>query len=289
MKKSSKYFFESFPENPVELSVIFCKKFEIFSKKENLGVGVSGGKDSVFLLHMLTSFRSKFGIGEIFCLHFNHQARGKESDRDEEFVRRFCQDIGVRFVSGKAQKELKTEDEMRKERYNFFSKAAQELKLTKIATAHNLNDLFETFLINLKRGGGFMSAIGIYPINLSLCSVPVVRPILCVKRSSIENYIRENKLSYVEDSSNIDIKMLRNRIRITLSLLSDEIYDNILSGFFKFWLNLYAVSDFLSSTYDKKPETLPEVIRKQIEIYRKYGKVEYETLKREIKSRRKTD
>lgn len=283
MVKTSKFFFESFPQNPVVLSVMFCKKFGIFSPGDKVGVGVSGGKDSIFLLHILTFFRSKFGIKDVLCLHFNHGTRGKESDKDEEFVKKFCEDIGVKFIGEKTRIELKTEDEMRKVRYDFFSKSAKEFKLDKIATAHNLDDLFETFLINLKRGGGFMSAIGIYPININLCAVPVVRPIICVKRKSIEKYIKENRLSYVEDSSNLDIKILRNRIRMTLSLLPDEIYDSILLGFFKFWLNLYATSDFLSDTYNKNPEILPEVIKKQIEIYKKFGNVEYEILKRNIK------
>ncbi|MCS7214064.1 MAG: tRNA lysidine(34) synthetase TilS [Candidatus Calescibacterium sp.] len=275
-------FFESFPQDPVDLSLLFCKKFELFSPGDIVGVGVSGGKDSMFLLNILTFFRSRFGIKEVICLHFNHGTRGPESDRDEQFVRDTCNELGIRFFCKRAQKELRSEDQMRQERYSFFSDAADELSLTKIATAHNLDDLFETFLINIKRGGGFMSALGIYPVNMNLCNVPVVRPILPVKRKSILEYIKQKNIGYVEDTSNIDIRITRNRLRMILSLLPEDLYNSILSGFFKFWLNLYSISHFLIEIYEKKKEDLPPTIKKQIELYRETGEVKYENLKRSI-------
>lgn len=284
MRRFPRFFLESFPENPVELSLLFCKKFQIFRKGEKVGVGVSGGRDSVFLLHALSFFRSKFGLSEVVCLHFNHRTRGWQSDRDEEFVREMCARLGVPFFSERAPTQLSSEDEMRKERYKFFGRASRELNLDKVATAHNLDDLFETFLLNLKRGGGFMSAIGIYPINYDLCDVPVVRPILPVKRMAISAYLASKGVNYVEDTSNIDIRFSRNRLRMVLSLLPDDLYSAILSGFLRFWLNLLSVLDFIDETYERDPASVPEVIRKQMELYRRFGEFSYEELKRSFTS-----
>lgn len=281
MKAFPKLFMESFPEDPIELSVLFCKKFGIFEKGDRVGVGVSGGRDSVFLLHMLSLFRSRFGISKTVCLHFNHGTRGGESDRDEKFVRSLCEEMKVDLVCKRSEVRLASEDEMRKERYKFFSEAAQELSLTKIATAHNLDDLFESFLLNLKKGGGFMSAIGIYPVNYNLCTIPVVRPILPIRKSSITKYLKSKNIKYVEDTTNLDIKILRNRIRMILNLmLPEDVYNSIISGFFRFWLNFYSICEFLADTFEKNPEELPVVIRKQIELYRKSDRFSFEDLKR---------
>lgn len=279
------FFFEYSGDDPVMRSLVFSRKFSLFEKGDKVVVGVSGGRDSVFLLHLLLNFRSKFGVSDVICAHFNHMLRGKESERDEIFVRNLSEKLGVPCFVGRAERKLSSEDEMRKARYDFLGYVASQNGATKIATAHTLDDQFETFIINLIRGGGLFSSLGIRPFNRGLTSVPVVRPLLSVRRIDIEKFIFEHKIEfdYVEDSTNIDVSILRNKVRAFLSLLPDEIYSKMLSGFFKFWLNLFAVLDLIYSLH-KRGENIPDFIKKHIESYERYGEtLDFETLKKEIK------
>jgi len=227
------FFFESLPSDPILMTTIFSKKLSLFEKGDIVLVGLSGGRDSVFLTYVLSTYKSKFGISEVVAAHFNHMTRGRESERDEKFSVSFCEKLGIKIIIGRATLPLKSEDEMRRERYKFFEETAKKCEATKIATAHTLDDNFETFLINLARRKGFFS-FGISPKNYSLCSVPVVRPLLSVKRSSIENYLKSKNINFVSDTSNINLKYLRNRIRASLSLIPQDIYDSILEGFLRF-------------------------------------------------------
>lgn len=280
---SLSFFFEYSGDDPVMRSLIFSRKFSLFEKGDKVVVGVSGGKDSVFLLHLLLNFRSKFGVSEVICAHFNHMSRGKESERDEKFVRNLSEKLGVPCVVGRAERKLRSEDEMRKARYEFLGTIASQTGATKIATAHTLDDQFETFIINLIRGGGLFSSLGIRPINFGLTPVPVVRPLLSVRRSDIEKFIREHKIEHIEDSTNIDISILRNMVRAFLSLLPDEIYLKMLSGFFRFWLSLYAVLDFIYLLHKKGDKNIPDFIKNYIESYEKYGEnLTFEVMKREM-------
>ncbi len=282
--KFPKVFFESLPQDPVALAVKFSKKFSLFDRGDKVLVAVSGGKDSTFLLYMLSNFRSKFGIKEVVCGHFNHLTRGEESFRDENFVAELCKSMGIKYKIGRAQRVLKTESEMRKERYNFLDLTAREFGATKIATAHTLDDQIETFIINLIRGGGFFSASGISIKNTDICSVAVVRPILVIRRSKILSFLRERQIPFIEDSSNYDLSYLRNQIRAFLNLLPDEIYSNLLSGFMKFWLSSIEIVDFLAQVIKEEKaisEKISPFIKKQIELFEeKNGKINFEELKR---------
>ena len=176
---------------------------------------VSGGADSVCLLHSLYRLRPVLGI-EVAAAHYNHRLRGAESDRDEEFVRRFVSTLpGVELVAeggdvarraGESRKGL--EETAREMRYAFLRRAARQVGAEVIATAHNLNDNAETILMHLMRGSGLRGLTGIAPVGQGL-----IRPLLRTSRQEIENYLREQKLAFVEDSSNQCDDFTRNRIR----------------------------------------------------------------------------
>jgi tRNA(Ile)-lysidine synthase len=275
------FFFESFPDDPLLLAITFSKKFSLFEKGDKVLVGLSGGRDSVFLTYILSTYKSKFGISEVIAAHFNHGVRGKESERDEKFSVSFCERLGIKIIVGRATSPLKSEDEMRRERYKFFDESAKKCEATKIATAHTLDDNFETFLINLVRRKGFFS-FGIFPKNYSLCSVPVVRPLLSVKRSSIENYLKSKNISFVSDTSNLDLRYLRNRIRAFLYLIPQDMYDSILEGFLRFWASCYAVQVFLSETFQENKEKIPQFLRFEIENFVKGEIKSFEDIKKFI-------
>lgn len=176
---------------------------------------VSGGADSVCLLHLLMSQREELGLS-LFAAHFEHGLRGEESLRDADFVRQLCDSWGIpcRVEHGNAAeaaqaKGLGIEEAARELRYDFLERTAAELGCDRIATAHNAGDQAETMLLNLTRGAGTAGLRGI-PRQRGA----IVRPILDWTRGEIEAYLREHGLPHVEDSSNRDPLFSRNRLRL---------------------------------------------------------------------------
>ena len=176
---------------------------------------VSGGADSVCLLHSLWQMRKRLGIS-VAAAHYNHQLRGGESDRDERFVRALCTQLGgIPLVVGRgdvagAARETGRgiEETARELRYAFLRRAAVELGASVIATAHNADDNAETVLLHLIRGSGLRGLTGIPVVRGD-----IVRPLLTTPRDKIELYNQMYGLSWVTDSSNRDEGFTRNRVR----------------------------------------------------------------------------
>lgn len=173
-------------------------------------VALSGGADSVALLHMLV----KQGV-RCVAAHCNFHLRGEESDRDEAFVRNYCKTLAVECrvvhfdTMGYAQeKKISIEMAARELRYDWFDKLLDEYQLPCVAVAHHADDNSETFLLNLIRGTGIKGLCGMKAQNAR-----VVRPLLNYSREYIEAYCTINKLDYVTDSTNNSDDYTRNRIR----------------------------------------------------------------------------
>ena len=172
---------------------------------------VSGGRDSVCLLHLLLTTP---GI-RLSCAHFNHQLRGAESDGDEVFVRSLCEDWHIPFYSGSGdvrayakEQGMSIETAARELRYAFLYATAEAIGADRIATAHNAEDNAETLLLRLARGTGLRG----------LCGIPeergkLIRPLLGTTRAEIEAYLRENALPHREDGTNALDEAARNRLR----------------------------------------------------------------------------
>ncbi|MBR3754344.1 MAG: tRNA lysidine(34) synthetase TilS [Clostridia bacterium] len=174
-------------------------------------VALSGGADSMALLHVLYSLKDEYSI-KIVAAHFNHGIRGEEAKRDENFCVEVCKSLGVELFIGSAdipalakEKGLGVEECGRKERYAFFERTAPEAK---IATAHTLSDCEETFLFNLARGASLKGLGSIPPVRDN-----IIRPLIYCSRDDIENYCAENKISFVTDSTNLSDEYTRNGIR----------------------------------------------------------------------------
>ena len=183
----------------------FVRRYAMISPGETVICAVSGGADSVALLFALYLLREKWHI-TLEAAHFNHHLRGCESDRDETFVREFCDrfDIplhlgGGEIVPGKKGLEAAARDA----RYAFLNGLSG-----KIATAHTADDNAETVLMHLVRGTGLKGLGAIAPVNGKL-----IRPMLSVTRQDVENFLEEYHLPHIEDSSNHTDQFLRNRIR----------------------------------------------------------------------------
>ncbi len=157
----------------------FCKRNSLFSGDDILVCGVSGGADSMALLHLFHTHGKEAGVSEVVCAHLNHGLRGEESDGDEEFVRQFCLRNGIRFICENAHMSdmdlpagMGTEEYGRNARYALYERAAALCGATLVATGHTMNDSAETVLFRLARGTGLKGAAGI-PVRRGLSLIHI--------------------------------------------------------------------------------------------------------------------
>lgn len=183
-------------------------------------VAVSGGPDSVALLHALHQLNlSKL---QLHAAHYNHKLRGGESDADAEYVKGLCQQLSIPFHLGVAQPvELRPdqshlESQARKFRYQWLLQLGEQLSSQWILTAHTMNDQAETVLHHLIRGTGWRGLRGIAPIRMLIkneYSIRIFRPLLKCTRQDVLDYITQQQLTPCQDASNSDIRFTRNRLR----------------------------------------------------------------------------
>ena len=186
------------------------QKYNMISHKDHVLVAVSGGADSVALLHGLLELRETLSL-ELSVCHINHNLRGGESQADAGFVRKLCADLSLQFFLYTAdikQEGTSLEEAARLVRYSYLHRCAAECKASKIALGHNQNDNAETLLLRLGRGTGLTGLCGIPPVRDIF-----IRPLIETGRGEIEIYLAQHGISYRTDSSNFDKTFSRNRIR----------------------------------------------------------------------------
>lgn len=182
-------------------------------------VGVSGGRDSVALLHSLV----ELGYKKLIVCHLDHQLRGRSAKADAKFVEKLSANYNLDFECGStnvrvlaAKKKISIEAAGRDTRYRFFAKIAKRRHVREIFLAHHADDLVETFLINLFRGSGNTGLTGMREIatrRIDKVDLTIVRPLLGLWRAEIDKYLQAYRLRFREDVSNLDLGPLRNRIR----------------------------------------------------------------------------
>ncbi len=188
----------------------YIKDYSLCSATKPIIVGFSGGPDSVALLCVM----KELGFS-IIAAHCNFHLRGAESDRDMEFAKSLAKKIGVPFElihfeteKYAAEKHISIEMAARELRYDWFAKLKKENNAEAIAVAHHSDDVVETFIINLMRSSGLHGLTGIKPKNGD-----IIRPLLCVSRKEILDYLEHTCQDYVIDSTNNENDYLRNKIR----------------------------------------------------------------------------
>ena len=193
------------------------KKHNLIESGEKVIVGVSGGPDSVCLLHVLCLLAEKLGI-KLFAVHVNHMLRGGESELDEQYAGELCKKLGIPLFIGRhdikklsEEKRISLEEAGREARYRQFDIAAVETGASKIAVAHNKNDQAETVLLNVLRGAGLNGLKG-----MDYKSGKIIRPLLDAERKEIEDYCGRNGLSPRIDASNLQSVYTRNKVRLEL-------------------------------------------------------------------------
>ena len=200
----------------------YIEQNNMLEQGDRIVIGVSGGADSICLLHVLNGLSSEY---ELFLqvVHINHGIRGEEADRDESFVKCFCEQRGLEFqsftydVTALAMQEgLTCEEAGRKVRYDAFFDMCRKKQCNKIAIAHNRNDNAETVLFHLFRGSGIRGISGIEAKREMVQgdrSITLIRPLLDTSRAEIEEYLGSEGIKYLTDSTNLSDDYSRNKIR----------------------------------------------------------------------------
>lgn len=204
--------------------------YNLIEKNDKIVIGVSGGPDSICLLHVLYGLKERLGI-EIVVAHVNHMLRDV-ADLETEYVQNFCKKLGIECYVKKADileisktQKKGTEEVGRQVRYDFFDEVAKKTNSNKIATAHNSNDRAETVILNILRGSGLSGLKGIEPIRDN----KYIRPLINTDRQDIENYCNDNKLEPKYDKTNNENIYTRNKVRNTvIPYIKKEFNPNII-------------------------------------------------------------
>jgi tRNA(Ile)-lysidine synthase len=196
----------------------YIGKRSLMRAGERVAMAVSGGADSVALLRVMLELRTELGV-VLSVTHFHHGIRGEGADVDAAFVSELAaaHDLELYLERGEArdysrQKKISLETAAREMRRDFFAKLLREKRISRIATAHTLDDQAETVLMKLLRGAGTRGLAGIFP-EQRMAGGSIVRPLLEIHRAELRAYLRRLKQPWREDESNADLSFSRNRVR----------------------------------------------------------------------------
>lgn len=249
-----------------------CKRFNLIDSGDKIVVGVSGGPDSISLLHLLIKYKLKFGYELVVC-HINHLIREDSTD-DEIFVENYCEKNNIKFYVKRIDVEtyakenkLSVEDAGRRIRYDFFEEVRNKENANKIAIAHNKNDNAETVLLNLIRGAGTKGLEGIRAFDKNR---NIIRPIINVEKKDIISFCKKEKLEPRIDSTNSQNIYRRNQIRNDILPKLAEINPNII--------------DTLTRTSDIIYEENIFVDSVTAEMFKQFAKVEENKISFELKT-----
>ena len=238
----------------------FIKANNLLQKNDHLVLGLSGGADSVCLFTLLRELKEEYSLS-ILAVHINHMIR-ETASRDEEFASKLCQRYQIKFVSFKtdcpavAKRDgISLEEAGRNERYRLFNEAGKEEfgeGNFKIAVAHHMVDLAETLIFNMTRGTGINGLSSVKAANGN-----IIRPLLCVTREEIENYLKIKNERHVEDETNASDEYARNKIRHAIIPALNEITPNATNHLASLSERLSEIEDYLS---DKTNESYQKYV-----------------------------
>jgi len=245
----------------------YIDQYNMFHNGDKVIVALSGGPDSMCLVHILKKLQERYNI-KLYAAHVNHCLRGAEADADEEYVRGFCKNANIDFYSKRIDiNELaritntSTETAGREARYAFFNELKEKLGANLIALAHNANDQAETILMRIIRGTGMEGLRGIRPVRDGI----YIRPILILTREEIEEYCRINKLNPRIDKSNFEKIYNRNKIRLELiPYLQENFNKDILNTVNRLSEIISKDQDYLEEVAEKKYKEYCSIIGEKI-------------------------
>lgn len=224
------------------------ERFHLLDGVNSVTVALSGGADSMALLNVLLSLREDLGVS-VNAAHLNHLIRGEEAFRDEEFVKKYCEAVGVELFCKRVDipeyakiNGISTELAARQVRYEFL----EEVNSGVVATAHTASDNLETVIFNLARGTAIDGLCGIPPKRNIF-----IRPLILCARSQIEDYCDKNAVSYVTDSTNLSDDYTRNKIRNNVIPVLKEINPSVENAVIRTVNSLREDADIISEISDE--------------------------------------
>jgi tRNA(Ile)-lysidine synthase len=261
----------------------FINSHSLIKSGEKILLALSGGPDSVFLLHFLKKYQKKFKV-ELCAFHLNHSLR-KSADKEQKFCSELCKNLSIPFYSEKidvksfAEKnKISVEEAGRNLRYKFFNEFAQKNNFNLIATAHNADDNAETVLLNLVKGTGIKGIAGI-PVRRE----NIIRPVLCLRKKEIVNYLEENKIRFVTDESNLSEEYERNFLRLkVIPLIEKKLNPQFVNSVLTTSVNLQSFNKYLEKILAKLEKKYIEATHDEIRIKNLLFEKEEELIQSEI-------
>jgi len=243
-------------------------KNNMIAKGDKIIVGVSGGPDSLCLLHILKELSGEYDCS-LYAAHLNHKFRGEAADNDAAFVGEICRTWGIPvFIevfdvpAYVEETGLSPEEAGRKIRYRLFKQVCEKVGGNKIAVAHNLNDQAETILMRLMRGSGIEGLKGIEAVRGN-----IIRPLLEIERSRIEKYCTENNLAPRLDKTNLEAVYHRNKVRLELIPYIEKNFNpNIMVTLSRFSGLVKDENDFLETEAGRKLQEIAEFSEDRVVI-----------------------
>lgn len=261
------------------------KQHKLINKGEHIIIGVSGGPDSVCLLHILNGLKKDYDL-MLSAVHINHMLRGNAADEDEAYVKTLCSSLCIPCYAFKinikamsAELGLSDEEAGRKARYDSFNQVYQEVEGDKIAVAQNMNDQAETLLMRLARGSGLDGLSGIAYIREGV----IIRPLLDITREEIEAYCELNQLSPQIDQTNLEAIYTRNKIRLELiPYLEKNFNKNITQHLWKTANILREDKDFIYAYANQLFESYAHIEKSSIKINKEKIKQEHPAVQKRL-------
>lgn len=243
----------------------YINKYHMLLPQDICLVGLSGGADSVCLLSLLYNLQTKIGY-KLQAIHVNHNLRGEEAKRDASYARELCASRDIPYYEYSYEvKELSeeyhmgTEEMGRKVRQEAYADCMKKYGATKLALAHHQNDLAETFLFHLARGTSLGGLAAIRAVRGD-----VIRPLLCMNRKEIEQYLKESKIPYCEDSTNAEDAYTRNQIRHhVVSYLTEEVNKDTVSHISEVSEDILEVHNYMEAQAKRVEDTETVTCRKK--------------------------
>ena len=267
------------------------KKYTMLQKGDNILAGVSGGPDSITLLHILCDLKKEYSLN-IIVAHLDHKFRGEESIADRKFCEQLAKKYNLEIVweaidvpSIAKEKGISPEEAARMARYDFFKRAARERGIDKIAVGHTRDDQSETVLMRIIRGAGMKGLGGMSPVK-EMQGYKIIRPLIEISRKDVEDFISEEGLKFREDSSNEKTIFTRNKIRLELiPLLEKDFNPNVKEVLANMAENLQTENDFLSKYAKRKFKAASKIRNGEILIdIKKFRKLPQAIRKRVLRT-----
>jgi len=276
------------PTSFLDKVISTIKKYNMLEKGDRVLVGLSGGPDSVTLLHVLCGLKKEYSLN-ILVAHLDHKFRGEESRGDRRFCEELAEKYGIEIVSDEIdvpkiakEKGISPEEAARFERYDFFKRVAKERGMGKVAVGHTMDDQAETVLMRIIRGAGMSGLGGISPVK-EMQGFTILRPLIEASRKEVEDFISENDLKFRKDSSNEKTIFTRNKIRLELiPLLEKDFNPNIKEVLSNMAENLQIENDFLKRYARRKFKSVSKIKQDEISIDLKKFKKQPEAVRKRI-------